>query len=1093
MSAGVSPATGDEDIAATNEGICVMRDDSMPQVENSAATGRAAKRAIEEGFPIVEINRLAEPERNAFKAIYQMHKWFARRASCVFRAILLGALKPAGTDIMEEFYKDHTHDPDTNGKVILDPFMGGGTTVVEALRLGCKVIGIDLNPVAWFIVKTEVEPVDLDELRAAFDRLAARQTASGEPVREELLSHYKTECPACGNPEADIIYVFWVESAICTDAKCRKQVPLFPNYLVAQKTPSIRYHGDARCSNPKCGKKFDWEIEPAALVGETRLMMASGLDSAGETRSNRRWSYAPAPDGKAQDARAREARVTCPWCNQTVAPILSQKKTERKKVKLSVLHCPHCAEVWQYRGTPPETATCPACRKECAWEKGNVPDKGKFVCACGNRDKIIESIRKQPADQLLPMRMYALEGYCARCAGGAEEEDAAENGHLWEAPSVAPVYDRRIAVAAVSPPPLTSHVEAALRRHGGVNPPLQESASMLAKNNGKFFKRVSVADEARYQQACARWEKEKEGLPYPKQEIPVGEKTKSGLLAHHYRYWHQMFNPRQLLCLATLLKAIDEEPDQTLKEMLLSALFNTLESSNVFTRNIQRRKTPGGTPPGGIFSRHDYQPKITFCEQNVWGTASGRSTFQNCREKILEGKKYNHPPFDRTLTDGHQVEIPSRERVEARNLESLFSCSSAHLDLRIATDAIVTDPPYAGNVNYSELSDFFYVWLRLVLAKNYTQFAPDVTPKADEIIENPTRGKTAQDFEDGLRQVFAECRRVSRDDALLVFTFHHAEDRAWESLLRAVCDSGWEVGAVYPLHGEAENTMNVMAGAKGITYDLVHVCRKRSSDSTIQKRSWAGIRQEIRRRAREEIKLIEAGRYGRGLKGPDVNLILIGKCLELYSRHYGAVVTEDNGAERTLPLREALGEIRQMVDQLVSRDRPLPSELEEIDRESYVYLTSLCGQSEIKSDDVNKATRGIIEVDRLLEAGLMKRGRAKRGRTYEVYSPFERYKDLAEKFRDRQSLASATGNLFGEDVGAPRHSKALLMDKLHFLMGLAEAREDLGPWVSRWSGDLPQLRAAAEYLAKRQEKFAPMLKRVLGRMEVGPLLARGQP
>ena len=299
---------------------------------SETAASSDSKRAIEEGFPIVEINRLAEPERNAFKPIYQMHKWFARRASCVFRAILLAALKPAGTDVMEEFYKDHTHDPDTNGKVILDPFMGGGTTVVEALRLGCKVIGIDLNPVAWFIVKTEVEPVDLDELSAAFDRLAARLTASGKPLREELLSHYKTECPACGNPDADIIYVFWVKSAICTDARCRKQVPLFPNYLVAQKAPSIRYHGDVRCSNARCGKKFDWEIEPAARVGEARLMVVSGLDGAGETRSNRRWSYAPTPDPKAPEAKAREGRVTCPWCNQTVSPVLSQKKTERKKV-----------------------------------------------------------------------------------------------------------------------------------------------------------------------------------------------------------------------------------------------------------------------------------------------------------------------------------------------------------------------------------------------------------------------------------------------------------------------------------------------------------------------------------------------------------------------------------------------------------------------------------------------------------------------------------------------------------------------------------------------------------------------------------------
>jgi putative DNA methylase len=57
------------------------------------------KHAIEEYFPIVEINRLAVPERNAFKPIYQMHKWFARRASSVFRAILLASMKPAGTKI----------------------------------------------------------------------------------------------------------------------------------------------------------------------------------------------------------------------------------------------------------------------------------------------------------------------------------------------------------------------------------------------------------------------------------------------------------------------------------------------------------------------------------------------------------------------------------------------------------------------------------------------------------------------------------------------------------------------------------------------------------------------------------------------------------------------------------------------------------------------------------------------------------------------------------------------------------------------------------------------------------------------------------
>ena len=281
------------------------------------------KLAIEESFPIVEINRLAVPERNAFKPIYTMHKWFARRSSSVFRAILLGALKPAGTDIMKEFYKDHTNDPDTKGKVVLDPFMGGGTTVVEALRLGCKVIGIDLNPVAWFIVKTEVEPVNLDELKAAFDRLAKRTVDwSGKPLKETLLSLYKTECPTCGNNDADIIYTFWVKSAPCTTGTCNHYTPLFADYIIAQKKPSIRYFPDCEC--PKCKKKFDWEREPASLVGNMKLMVNSPKFSAGEGRTTARWAYSP------DDA------VVCPWCAERIKPMPPSSKPKRKKVSLSV-------------------------------------------------------------------------------------------------------------------------------------------------------------------------------------------------------------------------------------------------------------------------------------------------------------------------------------------------------------------------------------------------------------------------------------------------------------------------------------------------------------------------------------------------------------------------------------------------------------------------------------------------------------------------------------------------------------------------------------------------------------------------------------
>ena len=360
----------------------------------ASATDQSGLRAIEVGFPIVEINRLAEPERNSFKPIYQMHKWFARRASCVFRAILLGALKPAigadgkPTDLMAEFYKNHAEDPDTKGKVVLDPFMGGGTTIVESLRLGCNPIGIDLNPVAWFVVKTEIEPVDIEELKAAFERLAERPVDwnGGKPLRDTLLSLYKTE--VAPGVVADVIYTFWVKHAICTDPTCKKEVPLFKDYLVAYKSISVYYWRDVSC--PECGKTFDWETQPATMIADRSLMINATRGSAGEGRPTATWTYHRPPPRPKRRSASVSTKFECPCCTKQIelnAPW--DAKRERKRVPISVLLCPKCESVWQWRGTLPEgEMECPSCKQSYDPRKGNVPENGKFQCGCGNRAKL---------------------------------------------------------------------------------------------------------------------------------------------------------------------------------------------------------------------------------------------------------------------------------------------------------------------------------------------------------------------------------------------------------------------------------------------------------------------------------------------------------------------------------------------------------------------------------------------------------------------------------------------------------------------------------------------------------------------------------
>ena len=1020
-------------------------------------------RAIEVGFPIVEINRLAQPERNSFKPIYQMHKWFARRASCVFRAILLGALKPAENpdgspvDLMEEFYRNHGDDPDTAGKVVLDPFMGGGTTVVEALRLGCRVVGIDLNPVAWFIVKTEIEPVDLEALQDAFERLAARPVAwnGGAPLRESLLGLYRTK--VAPEVEADVIYTFWVKHAICTDPTCKREVPLFKDWLIAHKTLSVRYHRDVPC--PRCRKRFDWEIEPASLIADTAMMVDSPRGSAGEGRPHQVWTYAPEPERPKGRGRRNPtlAPVHCPHCDDDVHLQVPWDRTkERKKVSLTVLLCPACEAVWQWRGAlPDEAVNCPACGHGYDPRAGNVPANGAFECSCGNRDRIIESIRLLPQDRRLPVRPYAIQAYLK------PRDPVRERG------PVGSLFGEMVAEDAAQYAALPD--------------------TLLLPKNGKFFKRFSASDRAALQRAENLWDQNRTRLPYPKSRIPVGEKTKSGLLAHHYNYWHDMFAPRQLLGLATLLDGVMSEEDDSLREMLLCAFSGILDLNNLFTRYMVSRSSAGGQTAQGVFARHDFQPKSTIAENNVFGLPEiAMGSFQSKFALLVEGIKYRLSCWD--FRDNGNKE--RRRKIPTDTLcasgSDLLCDNSATIEF-LTVDAVVTDPPYVGNVNYAELADFYYVWQRLVLKATYPWFAPEFTPKNEEIIENKVRGKSRDDFYSGLAETFNRIHTQLQTDQLLIFTFHHSdqEGTVWEGLLQSLCDTGFEIAAVYPIHAESESSLH-LRDKENIAYDLIHVCRKHRENPS--DRSWAGVRQEVRRRARAELAAIEAGRYGnQPLPEPDVRLVCIGKCLELYSAHYGRVLDHEGSP---LPLHKALQDIGAIVDQLVTRERPLPPELEDIDALSYAWLRLLMPvRGEVGVDKVNKSLRAMqVNTEDLRKAGLIIRGRAGRGRTYEVKQPRDRLED-ARKRLQKAYEQSAQSVLFQDDP-ALATATVPLVDLLHALIALADAGEPVLPWLERFPGRQAELRAGLRFLRDERADWSAAIDRVLAVIEGAPLFNR---
>lgn len=126
-------------------------------------------------------------EAQAHTPVYKMHRYFARRPWNVFAALI-----------------EHYTQP---GDVILDPFCGGGVTVVEGLRLGRRVVGVDLNPLATYVTEMEVRPLDLESFRRCYERVEAG-------VSDRICRFYGTTCATCSADDAVCDWIRWKRSEI---------------------------------------------------------------------------------------------------------------------------------------------------------------------------------------------------------------------------------------------------------------------------------------------------------------------------------------------------------------------------------------------------------------------------------------------------------------------------------------------------------------------------------------------------------------------------------------------------------------------------------------------------------------------------------------------------------------------------------------------------------------------------------------------------------------------------------------------------------------------------------------------------------------
>jgi len=519
--------------------------------------------------------------------------------------------------------------------------------------------------------------------------------------------------------------------------------------------------------------------------------------------------------------------------------------------------------------------------------------------------------------------------------------------------------------------------------------------------HGWDIKKIEDLDRGTYNQAARLFEQSKEALQYPRQRIPDGYNTEQ-MLKHNYQRWCEMFTPRQLLTLGWLVEAIQNLPSDV-RDIFVTIFSDLLNYNTLFCTNHPLRPASVGR----VFTHHAFIPPTEAVENNLWGHKRRSGTFPALFESVLKAHRYRQQPFERQLTPQASsatkaVSIPG-ERVDGRLAEdfqelahtdknALLLCQSSE-DLPLpdrSVDAVITDPPYFDNVMYGELSDFFYVWLRLFLKDRYPFFASDHTPRMAEVVKNEKGGKDQDFFLSGLAQVFSEAHRILKNEGLMAFTFHHREHEAWSSVMGAVLDAGFYVSAIYPVHSEQPTSIHIR-DQRAIEYDSVVVCRKRVGDGHI---SWEQLEDQIHFQAAETLRQLQS--TGPGLSRADVSVIVLGKCLELYSKHYPDVMEGD----RPVQVEDAVTRLWTIIDSLATEEvtSRLPTGLDEITK---AYAITLAGRSEIEFDELNKRLRhrglstAIFSDERLVEIA---------GKTVRVVEPVERTEYIEDRLERGQSL-----------------------------------------------------------------------------------------
>jgi adenine-specific DNA methylase len=298
-----------------------------------------------------------------------------------------------------------------------------------------------------------------------------------------------------------------------------------------------------------------------------------------------------------------------------------------------------------------------------------------------------------------------------------------------------------------------------------------------------------------------------------------------------------MFNERQLLGLGLLLAAIRKRPIGAVRSALLTVFSDSLRYQNMLCRyDTYALKCQD------IFSVHGFPVGLVQCENNLLGIPKvGSGSFRHFVEKYRRAKEYCQRPFE-TQTRGSRkiVAYIEGEKIAADLVSALPKSDKREAWLTAGTataiklkpgslDGIFTDPPYFANVQYAELMDFCYIWLRLGIANEEPAFRQKSTRNPGELTGNETMGRDIGHFTEGLSKIFRHYSRALKENAPLVFTYHHNDPYAYIPIVVAILDAGLDCTATLPAVAEMSASLHIL-GTGSSVLDTVFVCRGTSAN-----------------------------------------------------------------------------------------------------------------------------------------------------------------------------------------------------------------------------------------------------------------------